>query len=94
MNCTDVSEHLLDVLYGDADPAVRRDVDDHVSRCAACAAQLDSLRRTIGTLDAWTPLERPVPGHTGRRESGCGRGQRDGFVRQLPERRQFGSGGC
>jgi hypothetical protein len=61
MNCKDVRENLIELLaegspssgHG-ADPEVAA----HVRQCAACAGELDSLRRTMALLDEW---EAPEP---------------------------------
>ena len=51
MNCKEVRNQLLD-LAGEAgtSPAM----DEHVKSCAACAAELKSLRATMSLLDEWT----------------------------------------
>jgi hypothetical protein len=61
MNCEDVRENLIELLSGDsaasghaADPEIAA----HVRQCAACAGELDSLRRTMTLLDEW---EAPEP---------------------------------
>src|ERR1700756_1647678 len=61
MNCEDVRENLIELLSGDsaasghaADPEIAA----HVRQCAACAGELDSLRRTMALLDEW---EAPEP---------------------------------
>jgi anti-sigma factor RsiW len=55
MNCKDVRENLIELLSaGQADPAVAI----HVKGCSACAAELESLRKTMALLDEW---EAPEP---------------------------------
>ena len=55
MNCKDVRENLIELLSeGQADPAVAT----HVKECSACAAELESLRKTMALLDEW---EAPEP---------------------------------
>ncbi len=56
MNCKQAREYLLDVDTGQA-PAP---VAEHVRGCAACAAQLAGLRRTMSLLDEWKVPE-PSP---------------------------------
>lgn len=55
MNCNDVREHILDLIAeGNAAPeSVRR----HVAQCASCAAELNSLRKTMALLDEWSAQE-------------------------------------
>jgi anti-sigma factor RsiW len=55
MNCKDVRENLIELLSaGQADPAVAI----HVKECSACAAEMESLRKTMALLDEW---EAPEP---------------------------------
>ena len=50
MNCKEVRNQLLDMVEGTgANPVV----DEHVKSCAACAAELKSLRATMSLLDEW-----------------------------------------
>ncbi len=56
MNCKQAREYLLDVDAGQA-PAP---VEEHLRSCAACAAQLASLRQTMSLLDSWKVPE-PSP---------------------------------
>lgn len=56
MNCNDMREHLLDLMVGEPGPGELR---DHLNACAACAAQLNSMRRTMELLDEW-----PAPADT------------------------------
>ena len=52
MNCKDVREQLLD-LVRDGD-AAKQDVLRHVAECASCAAEVNSLRKTLALLDEWS----------------------------------------
>jgi hypothetical protein len=57
MNCQDVRENLIELLApseGQADPALAA----HLKGCAACAGELESLRKTSALLDEW---EAPEP---------------------------------
>ena len=56
MSCTQVREHLLDLEAGQAPAAV----EAHLRSCAACAAELAALRRTMALLDEWRVPE-PSP---------------------------------
>jgi hypothetical protein len=49
------NDALLDYLYDEADAATRRWVESHVAVCAACAAELESLRGVRRDLQSWTP---------------------------------------
>lgn len=50
MNCNDIREHLLDLMAGEPGPGELR---DHLKACAACAAELNSMRQTMALLDQW-----------------------------------------
>src|SRR5438309_6173937 len=59
MNCKDAREQLFDLAApgaGKAQDAAAR----HVAECAACAAELNSLRQTMALLDEWRAPE-PSP---------------------------------
>lgn len=53
MDCSDVRDDMLDVLYGEASPAVARRVEAHQAECPACRAEMESLSSTRRTLQAW-----------------------------------------
>jgi hypothetical protein len=44
---------MMDVLYGEADPAVRARVDAHLAGCAACREEMAALRALRRDLAAW-----------------------------------------
>jgi hypothetical protein len=51
----------LDVLYGEADRAVRARVDAHLEACAACREELSALSALRRDLGRWRlPLARPA----------------------------------
>ena len=50
MNCNQVREHLLDLMTAEPGPGELR---DHVKACAACAAEVASMRHTMALLDEW-----------------------------------------
>ena len=50
MNCDQVREHLLDLMVTEPGPGELR---DHVKACAACTAEVASLRQTMALLDEW-----------------------------------------
>jgi len=57
MNCNDVRENLIEFVgqvEGQADPALAA----HVSQCAVCTQELESLRQTMALMDEW---EAPEP---------------------------------
>jgi len=58
MNCKDIREQIFDLVTPGAtvDPNAAR----HVEECAACAAEVKSLRQTMALLDGWSAPE-PSP---------------------------------
>jgi len=58
MECSEVRDDMLNVLYGEATPSSARRVEAHKSECAACRAEMESLASTRETLQAWKLKER------------------------------------
>lgn len=58
MNCEQMDDLMLDVAAGagEATPAL----DEHLRGCAACAARLADMRKTMALLDEWQAPE-PSP---------------------------------
>jgi hypothetical protein len=65
MDCTSLREPLLEVLYGEAEPATARQVEEHLAGCAACREELTALKRLRLHLASWEiprslgPIARP-----------------------------------
>lgn len=59
MNCKDVREQLFELTAPGAEQAGDA-LARHVAECAACAAELNSLRQTMALLDEWKAPE-PSP---------------------------------
>jgi hypothetical protein len=53
MDCDNLRDDRLDVLYGEADSATRRRVDEHLAACEACREEMGGLRRVRHDLKAW-----------------------------------------
>lgn len=53
-SCDD-KQTLIAYLYGEIDPATRQVVDEHLSRCAACAAEVTGLGDVRSDLGLWVP---------------------------------------
>jgi len=53
MQCSDFRDDMLDVLYGEAGPAVARRVEAHQAACPACREEMESLATTRRSLQAW-----------------------------------------
>jgi len=53
MSCEAIRDDMMDVLYGEADPATARRVEEHHQTCPACREELQSLRRLRRELACW-----------------------------------------
>jgi len=63
MDCSEVRDQMLDVLYGEADAETRRRVEEHHAHCPACRHELEALRGVRRALARWQlPERRPVHG--------------------------------
>jgi hypothetical protein len=65
MECSEVRDDMLDVLYGEATPAATRRAEAHQAECPACRAEMESLASTRKTLQAWSvpEISRRAPAH-------------------------------
>jgi hypothetical protein len=54
MECNGFRDEMMDVLYGEADPATRRRFDEHQAACPACRQEIAGLRRLRRGLAAWS----------------------------------------
>jgi putative zinc finger protein len=61
MDCDNLRDDRLDFLYGEADPAARQRVLEHLAGCASCRDEMDGLRRLRHDLQAWKLAEGPGP---------------------------------
>ena len=57
MQCTECKEQLFDVVTGNAEPGVAA----HFTSCPECAAELESMRKTMTLLDDWKAPEDTSP---------------------------------
>ena len=57
MQCTEYKEQLFDLITGDVGPEVKA----HFTSCAACAAELESMRKTMTLMDEWQAPEDTSP---------------------------------
>jgi hypothetical protein len=53
MQCDDLRDDVLDVLYGEASAEAERRVAEHQAGCAPCRDELAALRRLRRDLGAW-----------------------------------------
>jgi len=53
MDCHAFREEMMDLLYGEAAPAVARRLDEHQAACRACRDELSSFRRLRRDLASW-----------------------------------------
>ncbi len=63
MNCHEISELLRELAAGmdtSMPEAEQREVKQHIASCAACAAHLGELQKTMALLDEWQAPE-PSP---------------------------------
>src|SRR5688572_2401464 len=60
MDCDAFRDDLMDVLYGEADPATAHRFQEHQARCVACREEVSSLRRVRRDLDGWVLAPRVV----------------------------------
>ncbi len=64
MNCKEIRERLPDIIttagMDAATPELEPEFEKHIASCAACAAHLDGLRKTMALLDEWQAPE-PSP---------------------------------
>ena len=65
MECDGFRDERMDVLYGEADAATVRRVDEHHAQCSSCRDEMAALRRVRRDLAAWELPQgveaRPVP---------------------------------
>jgi PAS domain S-box-containing protein len=59
-NCEGLREALADLLDGDVDPRIRREVEAHLADCAACRLLYDSARKTLAVVSATGAYELPA----------------------------------
>jgi Putative zinc-finger len=61
MDCSDLRNDLLDVLYGEASADTRRSVEAHATSCAACRDEIQALHAVRSDLQGWkAPSARPL----------------------------------
>lgn len=61
MECSDLRDEMLEVLYGEADAPTRGRVEEHHARCEACREEMAALRRLRRDLAGWgLPDTRPT----------------------------------
>jgi anti-sigma factor RsiW len=58
MQCTEIREHLFDLMAGEA---VAPEIKAHFSACPACASELNSMNKTMALLDEWKAPEDTSP---------------------------------
>jgi formate hydrogenlyase transcriptional activator len=57
--CEALREALADLLEGDVDPRVRREVEGHLADCSACRLLYDSARKSLAVVSATGAYELP-----------------------------------
>ena len=61
MSCKEWNEQWVARLYGELDAGEERRFEEHVARCASCAAELEELERARELLRGGTPAVPPAP---------------------------------
>ena len=62
MQCDAVRDRLMEFALGELSAENERNLMlEHLQGCAACTAELQEIRDTLGTLDVW---EIEPPGHS------------------------------
>jgi len=59
MDCDAFRDEMMDLLYGEAAPAVARRLEEHQAACRACRDELASFRRLRRDLTAWRVPAQP-----------------------------------
>jgi anti-sigma factor RsiW len=70
MKCDRLRDEQLDFLYGEADAAAQRRVEEHLAGCEACREELAALKRLRQDLKHWTLPEGRGPAFVAPRHSG------------------------
>src|SRR5262245_45894442 len=67
MDCTEVREDRMDVLYGEASPDAIRRVEAHHAVCQECRGEFNEMRSVRHTLASWRLPDQPRARLTARR---------------------------
>ena len=57
-------EEWIPLLFGEADAETKERLEAHLQSCAACAAEVNAWKRTMGRLDAWKLPKTQRPART------------------------------
>lgn len=47
MNCQDILEKICDYIDKDLDPAICKDIEDHIEDCEPCVAFINTIKKTV-----------------------------------------------
>ncbi len=64
MDCPEYRDQMLEVLYGEADPAAAQNVEQHLRKCSVCRTEMEAWRAVRRQLAAWklpSALASPLP---------------------------------
>ena len=61
MNCAESQELLLDLAYGELEPARAAQVEEHVAGCPACRVESLQLKEARKLTSSLRELEEPPP---------------------------------
>jgi len=59
MVCDEIREHLSEYLDGVLPPETKTRLDDHLSECAGCRKELESLKAVVRELNSLQPVDPP-----------------------------------
>jgi anti-sigma factor RsiW len=60
LNCKGVIHELSDYIDGDLDPAVKQDLERHLSHCQDCCLVVDQTKKTIQLFCNSEPVSLPA----------------------------------
>jgi len=60
MKCKDVQNHLIDLVYDEADPQTEPSVREHLESCDHCRAVLEEMQETAEMLSRWEDADAPA----------------------------------
>lgn len=63
MKCEEVLAALSDYVDGEVDPAICRDLREHLEGCTPCEIVIDNIRRTITLYRSGRPVVLPPDLH-------------------------------
>jgi len=53
MNCKDIKENLVSMLYGELEPDKAKQIQSHLKTCSSCRQTYKELKETVKLLERW-----------------------------------------